>query len=202
MRPRLIVEQKLTAFINKYAIYQADDAGNKTQLLAFAQQKRLAFKEKVMFYSDEAKTAEVFGFRAEKVMDVHGKYFVETPDGQKVGGFQKLFGKSLLISTWHILDTYGQPVLLVKESNATLAIFRRFMGAIPIVGELMEIVMMFFKYHFDFVDIGSNQIIGKYQKTTLFRDNYTLSIDDAAYSAVDWRTYAAIAVALDALQSR
>ncbi len=202
MIPRLIVEQKITAFVNKYIVYKTDNNGDKTDTVAFAQQKRLAFKEKVTFYGDESKTEEVFGFRAEKVLDVHGRYFVEAPDGQKIGGFSKVFGKSLLVSTWNILDTNGDPVLLVKESSVPLAIFRRFIGAVPIVGELAEIIMMLFKYHFDFVDIKTGEIVGKYQKTTLLRDHYVLSVDDAAYSAIDWRTYAAMAVALDALQSR
>ena len=202
MIPRLIIEQKITAFVNKYSIYQSDATGQKTGLLALAQQKRLAFKEKVTFYGDESKTQEVFGFRAEKVLDVHGRYFVEAPDGQKIGGFNKVFGKSLLVSTWNILDVNGDPVLIVQESNVGLAVMRRFIGAIPIFGELAELIIMLFKYHFDFVDVKSGEVVGKYQKTTLFRDHYLLSIDDAAYSAIDWRTYAAIAVALDALQSR
>jgi hypothetical protein len=202
MIPRLIIEQKITAFVNKYTVYQADSTGQKAGLVALAQQKRLAFKEKVSFYSDESKTQVVFGFRAEKVFDIHGRYFVESPDGQKIGGFSKVFGQSLLISTWNILDINGDPVIQVKESNVALAVLRRFIGTIPIFGGLAEIIIMLFKYHFDLVDVRTGEVVGKYQKITLFRDHYLLSVDDAAYSAIDWRTYAAVAVALDALQSR
>ena len=202
MIPRLIIEQKITAFVNKYTVYQADSTGQKAGLVALAQQKRLAFKEKVSFYSDESKTQVVFGFRAEKVFDIHGRYFVESPDGQKIGGFSKVFGQSLLISTWNILDINGDPVIQVKESHVALAVLRRFIGTIPIFGGLAEIIIMLFKYHFDLVNVRTGEVVGKYQKITLFRDHYLLSVDDAAYSAIDWRTYAAVAVALDALQSR
>ena len=202
MTPRLIVEQKITAFTNKYAVFAANADGSKGHMVAFAQQKRLAFKEKVMFYSDEAKTSVVFTMRAEKVMDVHGRYFVEDPSGKMVGSFRKNFTKSLLNSTWLMLGDNEQPKFVISESNHTIAILRRFVGFIPIIGELADIVMAFFRYHFNFVDAATNQAVGKYQKTTLFRDHYLLSMTDEAYAKEDWRTFAAMAVGLDALQSR
>lgn len=46
MKPQLIVEQKITAFVNRYNIYSVKPNGQKDQLIAQAQQKRIAFKEK------------------------------------------------------------------------------------------------------------------------------------------------------------
>lgn len=202
MNPKLIVEQKITAFVNKYAIYAVDAAGNKAQLVALAQQKRLAFKERVTFYGDEARTQPIFTFRAEKVLDVHGRYVVEDMQGAVIGTFKKEFKASLLKSTWHILNADGQPQMTVAENSLTLALFRRFAGFIPIIGDLVEIVSLFLRYHFSFVDTTSNQEVGIYKKTTLFRDHYALSMTDQAYADKDWRLLAAVAVALDALQSR
>jgi uncharacterized protein YxjI len=202
MNPKLIVEQKITAFVNKYAIYAVDAAGNKAQLVALAQQKRLAFKERVTFYSDEARTQPIFTFRAEKVLDVHGRYVVEDMQGAVIGTFKKEFKASLLKSTWHILNADGQPQMTVAENSLTLALFRRFAGFIPIIGDLVEIVSLFLRYHFSFVDNTSNQEVGIYKKTTLFRDHYARSMTDQAYADKDWRLLAAVAVALDALQSR
>jgi len=202
MTPRLIIEQKITAFVNKYAVYAANSDGTKGELRAFAQQKRLAFKEKVTFYNDEAKTQVAFTLRAEKVLDVHGRYFVEDPNGQLVGAFKKNFAKSLLNSTWFILDTNGEPKLVISESNEAIAILRRFIGFLPIIGGLAEIVMVFFRYHFNFIDTSTKQPVGRYQKTTLIRDHYVLSMTDEAFAKEDWRVLAAMAVGLDALQSR
>jgi len=202
MKPRLIVEQKITAFANRYRVYAADDAGNKGNMLAFAHQKRLAFKEKVEFYTNEEKNQLAFTMRAEKVMDIHGKFFVEDPDGTLIGVFRKEFKESLLVSTWSILDDTDNVKLQVAESNIGLAILRRFAGWIPIVGEFIDILVAFFRYHFNFIDPSSKAIVGKYQKTTLFFDRYRLSMTDDAYAAHDQRTLAAIAVALDALQGR
>ncbi len=202
MNPKLVVQQKITVFANKYLIYQANPDGGKGELLAFAQQKRLAFREKVTFYADEAKTQAVFSFRAEKVVDIHGRYFVEDANGQQVGSFKKEFARSLINSTWTIFDTNNQPAMQVVESNHALAIMRRFGGLVPIVGAFSEIVTALLRYHFDITDLASNQVVGKYQKTKLIRDHYLLSMGESAYEKVDWRVLASLSVALDALQSR
>lgn len=201
MKPRLIVKQKITAFVNRYEIYSATDNGEQGKLVAFAEQKRLAFKERVDFYADTDKKKPIFVLRAEKVMDVHGKYFIEDTKGNRLGAFKKEFKKSLLNSTWNILDGKDKPALVINESNQVIAVLRRFLQFIPIVGDVMDLVMNFFKYHFVFRDSkGKEQ--GRYIKTTLFRDFYRLEMTDTAYDSQDWRTMAAFAVALDALQSR
>lgn len=202
MKPRLSIQQKITAFTNMYRIYDVNDTGEPSTLHAFAQQKRLAIKERVMFYSDEQKSEEVFTFHAEKVFDVHGRYIVEDANGACIGMFKKEFAKSLLNSTWQVMDAKGNVLFLIKESNQYLAIARRFLGVIPFVGDLFELATDFIKYHFVFIDCNTNEIVGMYQKTTLFRDHYTLSMTDEAFSSVDWRVLAAMGVGLDALQSR
>jgi hypothetical protein len=202
MKPRLIVEPKITAFTNKYTVYDVTAEGKKGNLVAFAQQKRIALKEKITFYGDEAKTQVAFTLRAEKVMDVHGRYFVEDAGSQLIGSFKKDFAKSLLNSTWLMLGADDQPKITIAESNLALALLRRFSGLIPIIGEFVNILVTFLRYHFVFTDATTKEPVGRYQKTTLIRDHYLLSMDDAAYKQQDWRVYAAMAVALDALQSR
>jgi uncharacterized protein YxjI len=199
MNSELIVEQKITAFVNRYAIYAAIN-GEKTELIALAQQKRFNIKEKIIFYTDESRNAELFSFRAEKIMDVHGKYFVEDTDGNLIGAFRKQFGKSLVRSTWEILD--GEtPIYVITESNQMLAALRRFVGWIPFVGDILDIIINFFKYHFVFLDMQDVEQ-GQYIKTTLFRDHYQLLASETLKNDVDWRVLASVAVALDALQSR
>lgn len=202
MKPRLIVEQKITAFTNQYRVYGANEDGSKASLVAFAQQKRLAFKEKVSFYSDETKQNLVFTLRAEKVMDVHGNYFVEDPSGSRIGAFKKQFKRSLINSTWNILDSNNTPTLVVSESNSVLAVVRRYGGYLPFIGFISELVTAFLRYHFIFKKPESGEVRGTYTKTTLFRDHYSLDMDEDTYAAHDWRVLAAMAVALDALQSR
>lgn len=202
MTPRLIVKQKITAFVNKYSIFAANPDGTAGDAVALAQQKRIALKEKIMVYADQKRDKLAFTLRAEKVLDVHGRYFVEDTAGNIIGMFKKEFMSSLAVSTWKILDKNGQEMLLVRENNLTLALLRRFIVMIPFVGEFGEVIISFFRYHFEFIDITNSEVVGMYEKTTLFRDHYRLSMTDAAWEQTDWRVFAAMGVALDALQSR
>lgn len=201
MNSKLIIEQKITAFVNRYEIYSTLDNGEKSELVAFAQQRRFAFKERVDFYTDEVKSDLVFTFRAEKIMDIHGRFFVEDANGVRIGAFRKQFKQSLINSTWTIIDNNDVATLTIKESNQFLAAIRRFGGWIPLLGDIIELIVLFFRYHFVFIDQNETQV-GKYTKTTLFRDHYRLDMTDWQYAEHDWRVIAAMAVALDALQSR
>lgn len=203
MKPRLYIDQKITPFVNRYKVFGVDLAtGAKGGLVALAQQKRLAFKEKVSFFSDEQKTEQAFTFRAEKVFDIHGRYIVEDPAGKVVGMFKKEFTESLVVSTWKVMSPDGTILFEVAESSAALAVFRRFAGFIPIVGDLAELISLLFRYHFVFKDPATGEIVGTYRKLTLFRDHYELAMTDEAVAKCDWRTLAAMGVGLDALQSR
>ncbi len=201
MTPKLIVEQKLTAFVNQYRVYDVGPDGSKGDLVAFAQQKRVTLREKIIFYADEQKTREVFSLRAEKALDVHGKYFVEDPAGNTIGAFRKSFKKSLLNSTWHIIEG-EQPIITVSEHNKVLAFVRRAVAFIPFVDDIAGVILAFTKYHFVVTDEASGEVLGMHRKTKRFHDHYELSLHDKAYKRVDWRTWAAMAVALDALQDR
>lgn len=202
MKPRLIVHQQLTAFVNKYRVLMSLPTGEPDTLAALAQQKRFAFKEKVMFYTDETRDKLAFTFRAEKVMDVHGRYFVEDASGKTLGMFRKEFMQSLINSTWTVMDTDGNELYRVKESNQALAILRRFGGEIPVIGLVVEMTLLFWKYHFVFIDLATNKEVGQLRKTTLFRDRYVFESTDDTWNRLDWRVYTAMIVALDALQSR
>jgi hypothetical protein len=199
--PRFIVEQKIAPIANKYLVYRPDGSDQKGELVAFAQQKGFAVKEKVRFYTDETKANQIFGFRAEKAMDVHGRYFVEDAEGNLLGAFRKDFRSSFLRSTWYLVVN-DKPALTVTESNRLLAFLRRYVGVIPIVGSFVDMFLAFFKYHFVFLDPADGNEVGRFQKTAIFTDKYVLSMDDSAFGRADWRVYAALAVALDALQSR
>lgn len=201
MKPRLKVEQKITPITNKYLVFIVDENGEKSGLVAYAQQKKIALKEKIDFYKDETKQDVIFSLRAEKVMDVHGRYLVEDTSGKPIGSFKKEFSKSFLKSTWSILKN-DKPVITVTESNGVLAVLRRYIGFIPIVGEFADIIIAFFKYHFVFLEPGTQKAIGMFEKQKLFKDHYLLSVEDKNYKELDWQVWACVCVALDALQSR
>jgi uncharacterized protein YxjI len=191
--PRFFVRQRITMMVNQYELLAANPDGSDGQLLAFAQQKRMAFKEQVTFYADAAKTQPVFSFKARKRLDLGSGYDVFDPAGRPLGEFRKEFGKSLLRSSWRL----GGPGLSASgtERNQWVAILRRIWEFVPYLGE----VWAPFVFHFDFVDDDTRQPVMSSERRMTLRDRYVVDVPD---ERLDFRVAAAMAVALDALQAR
>lgn len=99
---RFFVRQKITLTVNRYEVLAANPDGSEGALLGFAQQKRMAFKEQVTFYSDDSKSRAVFSFKARQGLDVRAEHDVLDEHGQPLAYFRKDFAASLLRSTWHL----------------------------------------------------------------------------------------------------
>ena len=190
---RFFVRQKITLMVNRYEVLAANPDGSEGALLAFAQQKRMAFKEQVTFYADESRSRPVFSFKARQGLDVRAEHDVFDERGASLGYFRKDFAASLLRSTWHLsapgIDAIGQ------ERRPGIAILRRVWDFLPVVGD----IWVPFVFHFDFTDkaTGASVLTSERQKTV--RDRYTITVHDPR---LDFRVAASMAVALDALQSR
>ena len=64
------------------------------------EQKRFKFKEDIRFYADDSKTQELMRLKARQRFDPRARYDVTAADGTKIGEIQKVFGESLLRSTY------------------------------------------------------------------------------------------------------
>jgi uncharacterized protein YxjI len=188
------VTQKITLMVNRYEIHAARPDGQPGELLAMAQQKRMAFKEQVTFYSDEKRTRPVFGFKARQRLDLGATYDVTDANGQPIGWFRKDFGKSFLRSTWHLGTTGSDVQLFGQERNKNVAIARRLWEILPFVSDLPSP----FIFHFDVTDPAGRVLFSSVRKRSL-RDRYVVEVPGAE---LDGRLAAAMAVALDALQGR
>lgn len=191
---RFHVRQKITLMVNRYRILEANPDGSEGRLLAFAEQKRMKLKEEVRFFADEAKTQPVFGFRARQWLDVGAEHDVLDAAGNPIGYFRKDFGASLLRSTWHLGTPTGVDAT-GRERRMSIAILRRIWDYIPFIGGLW----VPFVFHFDFVDKASGQPVLTSERRKTIGDRYTITVPD---TRLDFRVAAAMAVALDALQSR
>ena len=178
------VKQRITLMVNRYEIRALGPGGEEGPVLAMAQQKRMAFREQVTFYADEARTVPVFSFKARQVIDLGATYDVMDAAGAPIGMFRKDFAKSLLRSTWHL---EGAGVSAVgQERSVLVAVLRRIQDMIPLA------------FHFDFVDPQGQLVMSSERKWSL-RDRYVVKVPGAR---LDTRVAAAMAVALDALQGR
>ena len=194
---RFAVRQKITMMVNRYEIRGLDDTGTEGPIIAVAQQKRMAFKEEVTFYADEARTQPVFGFKARKRMDLAATYDVTDAQGASIGWFRKDFGKSLMRSTWNLGAADGLEAI-GTERNKNVAIARRVWDFIPFAGDIPAP----FTFHFDFTTADGTVILVSERQRSL-RDRYEVTLPKTADgSRLDWRVGAAMAVALDALQAR
>jgi uncharacterized protein YxjI len=182
---QLLVRQRIRLMVNQYEVHAVGPDGSEGELLAFAQQKRLAFKEQVTFYTDDTKQQPVLGFKARQVIDLGATYDVVDAGGNPVGMFRKDFKQSLLRSTWHV-EQPGVGVATGQERNLVVAILRRFVDSLS-----------WLPYHFDFTLAG--QPAFSVVKKWGLRDKYVVDIHNPQF---DRLLVIAMAVALDALQSR
>lgn len=181
----LFIRQRVRLMVNQYEVHTVNPDGSEGMALAFAQQKRLAFKEQVTLYTDDTKQTPVLGFKARQVIDLGATYDVFDAWNRPIGLFRKNFGASLLRSTWH-LEQPGYGEMVGQETNVWVAVLRRFVDSLS-----------WLPYHFDFVVAGrpAFSVVKKWG----LRDRYIVSIHDPY---IDRRLVVAMAVALDALQSR
>lgn len=180
--PGFFVTQKLTLMVNRYEIFAMGPDGQPGQLMAFAEQKRMALKEQVTFWTDDSRTRSVFSFKARQVLDLGAGYDVFDETGEAIGYFKKDFGKSLLRSTFQLNGPHVNAI--GQERNKAIAVLRR-------------LVELPFTFHFDFYD--REQLVMSVDRQFTLRDRYTVHVP---YRGLDFRLAAAMTVGLDALMGR
>ena len=185
---RFEINQLIRPIVNLYRI----TAGG--QPVAFVRQQRLKIKEDIRFFTDEAETEELFRIKARAVLEFSGRYDVTTPAGERIGVLGKVFGKSLLRSTWSVLDANEQELAIAKERSLLWALVRRAVDVIP-YGEFVPILL-----HVT-IDDGERHV-GDFTRRIGVRDTYELDLTGDPERKLDRRLALALAIALDALQSR
>lgn len=180
--PGFFMTQKITLMVNRYEIRAIGPDGQPGQMMAFAEQKRMTFKEQVTFYADDSKTRTVFSFKARQALDLGAEYDVFDERGEAIGFFRKDFKKSLLRSTFHLNGPYVNAV--GQERSTAIAIIRR-------------LIDLPFSFHFDFHD--KENLVMSVERQFSLRDRYTVHVP---YQGLDFRLAAAMAVGLDALMGR
>jgi hypothetical protein len=182
--PMFYVAQKLAMTANRYRVLAANPDGTEGALMAFAHQKRMAFKEKVTFFAEEQMTTPVFGFGARQAIDLAAGYDVVDAAGAPLGFFKKEFAASLVRSTF-VIEGPGYRGSGTERSQA-VAIARRFVD-FP------------FRFHFDFLDAATGHSLFSVDRRASLRDRYVVSVAD---QRIDWRVAASVTVALDAMMAR
>jgi len=194
---RFFIEQLFRPIVNLYQVTPL--AAGETPLggpIAYVRQKRMAIKEDIRFFADEEETMELFRIKARRMLEIGGNYDVTTPDGQRIGVLQKVFGRSLFRSTWRILDEQENVLASGQERSLFLSIARRLIDFVPYVGGYIPI-----PYNFELNDPEGKRIGGMDRKFQI-RDKYVLDLSDDHERRVDRGLAVALAIGLDTLQNR
>jgi uncharacterized protein YxjI len=196
---RFLLRQRFTLAINRYEFFLPAADGSPGEAICFVEQKRFKFKEDIRFYTDASKSQELLRIKARQRFDPRATYDVTDDLGAKVGAIQKVFGASLLRSTYRIFDAAGEEVAITTEKSLGIALFRRAVGFIPYVDNISDWLPI--PYHFVFKH--GEQIIGENTRQMWkIRDNYHIDMTADSDHILDRRLVLAIAVGMDALQAR
>ena len=195
---RFVLRQHVKLVINQYEFSVPDDTGDGTPF-CFVEQKRFKFKEDIRFFTDTSKSNEMMKILARQRFDPRARYDITAPDGSKIGEIQKVFGKSLLRSTYTLFNDSGFEVATVREKNLFTALFRRLVGLVPYVGDFAD----WLPIPYDFEFLAGEQVIGTHRRRRWkWRDVYDMDLSADTQRILDRRLVLATAVGLDALQAR
>ena len=93
---------------------------------------------------------------------------------QQIGLLGKNFGKSLLRSHWHVSTPPGTELFEAHESSWPIALIRRFIGFVPVVGGYLDVLSWL---PFNFVLRRGDTAVGTYKRVLgKLRDRYVLEL--------------------------
>ena len=197
---RFVLRQRIRPAVNQYefSLPQADGESPGTPI-CFVEQRRFSFKEDIRFYADDTKAGEVMRLKARQRFDPRARYDVTGADGDRIGEIQKVFGRSLLRSSYALFGATGEELATATERSLAIALFRRGVGFVPYVGGFSDFLPI--PYHFVFQQDGRE--LGSHRRQLgKFRDVYTIDFTADPERTIDRRLVLAIAVGMDALQAR
>jgi uncharacterized protein YxjI len=192
---RYVLRQRIRPIINQYEFSLPTQDGTPGDVVLFVEQARFKFKEDIRFFEDDTKAVEVMRLKARQRFDPAARYDITAADGSAIGQIQKVFGASLLRSTYRLYDPAEQVVAEARERSLAVAIGRRAVGFVPYVGNYADWLPI--PYHFVFEHDG--KVLASNERVKFkFRDTYDITIE----GAIDHRLVLAACVGMDALQAR
>jgi uncharacterized protein YxjI len=189
---RFVLRQRIRLVINQYEFSLADGEPP----FCFVEQARFKFKEDIRFFADESKSVELMRILARQRFDPRATYDI-TADGEKIGEIQKIFGSSLLRSTYEIRGPFG--AVRAREQHLAVALFRRLVGLVPYVGDFADWLPI--PYNFEFL-VGDRRVGLNKRRIGKLRDIYDLNLSGDPERTIDRRLLLAASVGMDALQAR
>jgi uncharacterized protein YxjI len=120
---------KLLALASQIRITDANG-----QMLGYVKQKMFKLKEDIRVFTDESQTNEIFGIRADRVIDFSAKYNFTDASGNLYGSIRRQGMRSLWKAHYEIYDERENPVMEIHEESAWVKVIDGVLGEIPVLG--------------------------------------------------------------------
>ncbi len=140
---------------------------------------------------------------ARQRFDPTARYDITTADGSPIGQIQKVFGKSLLRSTYTLYDAAGAEVCVARETSKGKAIFRRAVGFVPYIGDFADWLPIAYDFEFVRGEGEAEEVLAEnVRRRFKWRDVYDIDASTDTRRLLDRRLLLAATVGMDALQAR
>ncbi|MCB9834764.1 hypothetical protein H6792_01910 [Candidatus Nomurabacteria bacterium] len=108
--------------------------GQQNQVIAYAHQKLLKIKEKVIFYQDSSRSQEIGVINADKMIDYNVSYSLTGVDGSLQYQLRRKGRASIWKANYQILDANDQELYQIREKNPWAKVMDSIAREIPFVG--------------------------------------------------------------------
>lgn len=150
---------KLLALASQIRINDADG-----QLLGYVKQKLFKLKEDIRVYTDDSQTNQIFGIRADRILDFSAKYNFTDRGGNLLGSIRRRGMRSLWKAHYEIYDERENRVMEIREEKGWVKVVDALVGEVPVVG-------MFSGYLFNpayLISRADGTIVARMQKQPAF----------------------------------
>jgi uncharacterized protein YxjI len=120
---------KLLALASQIRITDANG-----QMLGYVKQKMFKLKEDIRVFADEAQTTELFGIKADRILDFSAKYNFTDRNGVLLGSIRRKGMRSIWKAHYEIYDERENLIMEIHEESAWVKVFDALIGEIPVVG--------------------------------------------------------------------
>jgi uncharacterized protein YxjI len=151
---------KILAFASQIRI--TDSTG---QMLGYVKQKLFKLKEDIRVFTDESQTNQLFGIKADRILDFSAKYNFTDRNGTALGSIRRRGMRSILKAHYEIYDERENFVMEIHEENAWIKVFDALLGELPIVGAFTG---YFFNPAYLVTRTGAGAVVARLQKQPAF----------------------------------
>ena len=104
------------------------------QMLGYVKQKLFKLKEDIQVFTDESQTNQIFGIRADRIIDFSAKYNFTDRNGAPLGSIRRKGMRSIWKAHYEIYDERENLIMEIHEENGWIKVFDALLGEIPILG--------------------------------------------------------------------